>query len=182
MAGKIVGWVQGACEFGPRALGNRSVLASPWAAYVRENLNDYIKFREWFRPFAISVTEEDCHQYFDCSKLCRFMNSLAWIRTNASVLPDGFLLPGGRVRLHVVERRANPAFWRLLKRFGNHAPAPMLVNTSFNLFGEPLVVNPRDSIRSYFCSGIDALVIDNFVLSKAGTALRPVDASRAEHA
>ena len=182
MAGKIVGWVQGACEFGPRALGNRSVLASPWAAYVRENLNDYIKFREWFRPFAISVTEEDCHQYFDCSQLCRFMNSLAWIRTNASVLPDGFLLPGGRVRLHVVERRANPLFWRLLKRFGDHAPAPMLVNTSFNLFGEPLVVNPRDSIRSYFCSGIDALVIDNFVLSKAGSVLTPVDVSRrAEH-
>jgi carbamoyltransferase len=182
LAGKIVGWVQGACEFGPRALGNRSVLASPWAPYVRENLNDYIKFREWFRPFAISVTEEDCHRYFDCSQLCRFMNSLGWIRGDASVLPSGFLLPGGRVRLHVVERRSNPLFWRLLRRFGDRAPAPMLVNTSFNLFGEPLVVNARDSIRSYFCSGIDALVIDNFVLSKASTALTPVDATRAEHA
>jgi predicted NodU family carbamoyl transferase len=93
-----------------------------------------------------------------------------------------FFCPVAGVRLHVVERRSNPLFWRLLKRFGDHAPAPMLVNTSFNLFGEPLVVNPRDSIRSYFCSGIDALVIDNFVLSKAGTALTPVDASRAEHA
>lgn len=170
MAGKIVGWVQGACEFGPRALGNRSILASPWAPYVRENLNDYIKFREWFRPFAISVTEEDCHQYFDCSPLCRFMSSLGWIRANSSVLPDGFLLPGGRVRLHIVERRTNPSFWRLLKRFGEHAPAPMLVNTSFNLFGEPLVVTPRDAIRSYFCSGIDALVIDNFLLSKASVS------------
>jgi carbamoyltransferase len=167
MAGKIVGWVHGACEFGPRALGNRSVLASPWAPYVRENLNDFIKFREWFRPFAISVTEEDCHQYFDCSPSCRFMNSLGWVRGDASVLPEGFLLPGGRVRVHIVERRTNPSFWRLLKRFGEVAPAPMLVNTSFNLFGEPLVVNPRDAIRSYFCSGIDALVIDNFVLSKA---------------
>ena len=172
-AGKIVGWVQGACEFGPRALGNRSVLASPWAPYVKENLNDYIKFREWFRPFAISVTEEDCHRYFDCSQLCRFMNSLGWIRDGSSVLPDGFLLPGGRVRLHVVERRSNPLFWRLLKRFGDHAPAPMLVNTSFNLFDEPLVATPRDAIRSYYCSGIDALVIDNFVLSKTTIAHKP---------
>jgi carbamoyltransferase len=182
MAGKIVGWVQGACEFGPRALGNRSVLASPWAPYVKENLNDYIKFREWFRPFAISVTEEDCPQYFECSQLCRFMNSLGWIRDGSSVLPDGFLLPGGRVRLHVVERRSNPLFWRLLKRFGEHAAAPMLVNTSFNLFGDPLVASPRDAIRSYFCSGIDALVIDNFVLSKAGNpqGLKPVSEARVE--
>lgn len=173
MAGKIVGWVQGACEFGPRALGNRSVLASPWAPYVKENLNDFIKFREWFRPFAISVTEEDCPQYFDCSQLCRFMNSMGWVRNNSKVLPDGFVLPGGCVRLHVVERRSNPLFWRLLKRFGEHATAPMLVNTSFNLFGDPLVVTPRDAIRSYFCSGIDALVIDNFLLSKAANPQVP---------
>jgi carbamoyltransferase len=170
-AGKIVAWVQGSCEFGPRALGNRSVLASPWAPYVRENLNDYIKFREWFRPFAVSVPEEDCHKYFDCSQLCRFMNSLGWTRGNGGGLPDSFMLPGGRVRLHVVGRQSNPLFWKLLKRFGDHAPAPILINTSFNLFGEPLVVTPRDAIRSYYCSGIDALVIDNFVLSKAGIPL-----------
>ncbi len=176
LAGKIVGWVQGACEFGPRALGNRSVLASPWAPYVRENLNDYIKFREWFRPFAISVPEDDCHRYFDCSQLCRFMSSLGWVRAGDVCLPDGFLLPGGRVRLHVVEQSSNPLFWRLLKRFGENAPAPMLVNTSFNLFGDPLAVTARDAIRSYYCSGIDALVIDNFVLSKASAAhvLKPV--------
>jgi carbamoyltransferase len=176
MAGRIVGWVQGRCEFGPRALGNRSVLASPWAPYVKENLNDYIKFREWFRPFAISVTKEDCHQFFECSELCHFMNSLGRIRAGSSILPDGFLLPDGRIRLHVVERSSNPLFWRLLKRFGQQAPAPMLVNTSFNLFGEPLVVTPRDAIRSYYCSGIDALVMDSFVLSKAASAnvLRPV--------
>jgi len=169
-AGKIVAWAQGACEFGPRALGNRSVLASPWAPYVRENLNDYIKFREWFRPFALSVPEEDCSQYFDCSRLCRFMNSLGWVRPGKTCLPQGFLLPGGRVRLHIIERRSNPLFWRLLKRFGEQSRPPILVNTSFNLFGEPLVVTPRDAIRSYFCSGIDALVIDSFVLSKANSS------------
>jgi hypothetical protein len=98
-----------------------------------------------------------------CSQLCHFMNSLGWMRANSSVLPDGFLLPGGRVRLHVVERRTNSLFWC----FGEHAPAPMLVNTSFNLFGEPLVVAPRDAIRRYFCSRIDALMIDNVWLPKA---------------
>jgi carbamoyltransferase len=70
------------------------------------------------------------------------------------------------VRLHVVRQKSNPQFWRLIKRFGEHAPAPLLVNTSFNLFGEPLVVKPRDAVRSYFCSGVDALMIDLFLLSK----------------
>lgn len=166
-AGKIVGWYQGATEFGPRALGNRSVLASPWADYVKENLNDYIKHREWFRPFALAVPEEDCERWFEASPSCRYMNSLATAKAGQDRLPEGFLLPGNRVRLHVVSRDANPAFWKLLKRFGESAPAPILVNTSFNLFGEPLVVKPRDAMRSYFCSGVDALIIDNFVLSKS---------------
>jgi carbamoyltransferase len=166
-AGKIVAWYQGATEFGPRALGNRSVLASPWAPYVKENLNDYNKHREWFRPFALAVPEEDCHRWFEASQACHYMNSLATALPVGGDLLEGFVLPGNRVRLHVVNREASPLFWRLLKRFGETAPAPILVNTSFNLFGEPLVVKPRDAMRSYFCSGIDALIIDNFVLSKA---------------
>ena len=78
------------------------------------------------------------------------------------------------MRLQVVQQQSNPLFWRLLKRFGEIAPAPLLVNTSFNLFGEPLVVKPRDAVRSYFCSGIDALIIDNFVLSKTPAKSLPV--------
>lgn len=165
-AGKIVGWFQGAMEFGPRALGNRSLLASPWAPYVKENLNDYIKHREWFRPFAIAIPEEDCARYFDCSNLCRFMNSLGTIVPGRDVLPEGFALPGNRVRVHIVQEKANPRLWKLLKRFGTVAPAPMLINTSFNLAGEALVARPQDAFRSYFCSGIDALVIESFFLSK----------------
>jgi carbamoyltransferase len=167
LAGKIVGWFQGAAEFGPRALGNRSVLASPWAPYVKENLNDFIKHREWFRPFAISVPEEDCTRYFEASPQCRFMNSVGDVLPGSECLPETFLLPDGRVRLHVVQKKSNPMFWALLKRIGENAPAPMLLNTSFNLFGEPLVVTPRDAMRSYFGSGLDALIIDRFVLSKA---------------
>lgn len=169
LAGKIIGWFQGAVEFGPRALGNRSVLASPWAPYVKENLNDFIKHREWFRPFAISVPEEDAPRFFEASQLCGWMNSLARVRADVQGegLPEGFVLPGGLVRLHTVKKQTNPELWDLLKRFGESAPAPMLINTSFNLFGEPLVVSPLDAIRSYSCSGVDALLMDNFLLTKA---------------
>lgn len=165
-AGKIVGWFQGAAEFGPRALGNRSLLASPWAPYVKENLNEYVKHREAFRPFAISVMAERAADYFEYTDAARFMATLGKAKPEATRLLDGFLLPGGRVRLHVVERAANPLLWRLLERFGQFASAPMLVNTSFNLFGEPLVVSPRDAVRSYFCSGVDALIIGSFSLMK----------------
>jgi len=165
-AGKIVGWFQGATEFGPRTLGHRSILASPWAPYVIENLNDFVKHRESFRPFAVAVPEEDCALYFESSPLCRLMNSLATVKAGVDVLPANLQLPGGLVRLHVVEKRVNPLFWELLKRFGEQNPAPLLVNTSFNLPGEPPVVRPKDALRTYFCSGIDAVFIDNFLLTK----------------
>ena len=166
-AGKIVAWHQGAAEFGPRALGNRSLLASPWAPYVKENLNEYVKHREAFRPFAISVPAEDSAPYFECSPSARFMATMGRARPEARQLLESFILPGELVRLHVVEREANSLLWRLLKRYAERAHAPMLVNTSFNLFGEPLVISPRDAVRSFFCSGIDALMIGNFSLAKS---------------
>src|ERR1019366_7159487 len=107
-AGKIVGWFHGAAEFGPRALGNRSLLASPWAPYVKENLNDYIKHREWFRPFAVAVPEEDAARYFEYSHLCESMNSLAHAKPGASSLLGGFVLSDNLVRLHVVRQQSNP--------------------------------------------------------------------------
>jgi carbamoyltransferase len=170
LAGKIVAWFQGKAEFGPRALGNRSLLASPWAPYAKENLNDYVKHRESFRPFALAIPEERCAEYFQCSPNGRFLTTMA--RANAAgrkllaELPPGFLLADDLVRLQVVRAADNPLFWKLLQRSGENAPAPILVNTSFNLFGEPLVVTPRDAVRSYFCSGADALVAGNFLLEK----------------
>jgi carbamoyltransferase len=169
-AGKIVAWFQGAAEFGPRALGNRSLLASPWAPYAKENLNDYVKHRESFRPFALAIPEERCAEFFDCSPNGRFLTTMARAneagRKLLAPLPPGFLLPDGLVRLHVVHAADNLLFWKLLQRAGENAPAPILVNTSFNLFGEPLVVTPRDGVRSYFCSGADALLAGNFLLEK----------------
>jgi carbamoyltransferase len=165
-SGKIVAWFHGAAEFGPRALGNRSLLASPWAPYVQENLNEFVKHREFFRPFALAVPAERAAEYFDYTPAARFMATLGKVRERARSLLDGFLLAGDRVRLHVVERHVNPSFHDLLERFGESSPAPLLVNTSFNLFGEPLVITPRDAVRSCFCSGIDALAIGNFTLVK----------------
>jgi carbamoyltransferase len=169
-AGKIVAWFQGAAEFGPRALGNRSLLASPWAPYAKENLNDYVKHRESFRPFALAIPEERRAEYFECSANGRFLTTMAKAneagRKLLAPLPPGFLLQDNLVRLHVVHAEDNPLFWKLLNHAGENAPAPILVNTSFNLFGEPLVVTPRDAVRSYFCSGADALVAGNFLLEK----------------
>ncbi|MGH9747221.1 MAG: carbamoyltransferase family protein [Candidatus Acidiferrales bacterium] len=168
-AGKIVAWFQGAAEFGPRALGNRSLLASPFAPYVTENLNDFVKHREPYRPFALSIPAEDCAEYFTCSTNGRFMTTMAVptekMRKLLEPSPSGFVSRGS-VRLHVVAREDNPLFWRLLKRSGEKGPAPILVNASFNLFGEPLVVTPRDAVRSYFCSGVDAVMAGSFLLTK----------------
>ena len=168
-AGRIVAWFQGRAEFGPRALGNRSLLASPWAPYVTDNLNDFVKHREPYRPFALSVPADDSAEYFECTANTRFMTTMATptakMRKLLESIRSGFVVHDS-VRLHAVAREDNPLFWKLLKRIGEKGPAPVLVNASFNLFGEPLVITPRDAVRSYFCSGVDALMAENFLLKK----------------
>jgi carbamoyltransferase len=162
---KIVAWCQGRTEFGHRALGNRSLLASPFSEYVIENVNEYIKHREEFHPFALSVPAERASEYFHASPNCRFMTSLATL-TNPIGGLERFAFYGDLVRVHTVEQHANPLFWKLLHKFGESAPAPILVNTSFNLFGEPLVTDPRGAVRSFYCAGIDALALGPFLLVK----------------
>jgi carbamoyltransferase len=162
---KIVAWCQGRTEFGHRALGNRSLLASPFSEYVIENVNEYIKHREEFHPFALSVPAERASAYFDASPNCRFMTSLATLTNPVGGL-ERFAFHGNLVRVHSVEQHANPIFWKLLHKFGESAPAPILVNTSFNLFGEPLVTDPRGAVRSFYCAGIDALALGPFLLVK----------------
>jgi carbamoyltransferase len=162
---KIVAWCQGRTEFGHRALGNRSILASPFSEYVIDNVNQYIKHRADFHPFALSVPAERAHEFFDASPNCRFMASLAKLRSNIEGL-EQFTFNNREVRVHSVEKDANPGFWRLLQKFGESAPAPILVNTSFNLFGEPLVSDPREAVRSFYCSGIDALALGSFLVVK----------------
>jgi len=163
--GKIVAWYQGRMEFGHRALGNRSILASPFASFVKENLNHFIKHRREFHPFLLSVPVEVAPQYFSASDNCRFVGSVGELNATARDL-EPFAVGNRLARVHLVDRAVNPRFAALLDRFGQEAPAPILVNASFNLFGEPLVCDPRDAVRSFYCSGIDALVIGDFVLQK----------------
>jgi carbamoyltransferase len=162
---KIVAWCQGRTEFGHRALGNRSLLASPFSEYVVENVNQFIKHREGFHPFALSVPAERAAEYFEASPNCRFMASLATL-TRPVAGRERFAFHGNAMRVHTVDRNANPLFWKLLHKFGESAPAPILVNTSFNLFGEPLVTDPRGAVRSFYCAGVDALALGPFLLVK----------------
>jgi carbamoyltransferase len=162
---KIVAWCQGRSEFGHRALGNRSLLASPFSEYVVENVNQFIKHREGFHPFALSVPAERAGDYFNASPNCRFMASLGRLTKPVAGL-ERFAFLGDTVRVHTVEQHDNPLFWKLLHNFGKSAPAPILVNTSFNLFGEPLVTDPRGAVRSFYCAGVDALALGPFFLVK----------------
>ncbi|HKN24697.1 MAG TPA: carbamoyltransferase C-terminal domain-containing protein [Candidatus Acidoferrum sp.] len=162
---KIVAWCQGRTEFGHRALGNRSLLASPFSEYVVENVNQFIKHREGFHPFALSVPAERAADYFDASPNCRFMASLGTLRRPVAGL-ERFAFHGNAVRVHTVEKNDNLLYWKLLHKFGESAAAPILVNTSFNLFGEPLVTDPRGAVRSFYCAGVDALALGPFLLVK----------------
>jgi carbamoyltransferase len=163
---KIVAWMQGRMEFGPRALGNRSILASPLDPYSTENLNTYIKHREGFRKFAASVPAEVANEYFETGPNARFLATVGKVRPAHRQNFAGALLSGDLVRVHVVARDDNPLYWKLLNRAGEKTGLPVLYNTSFNLFGEPLVCTPRDAVRSFYSSGIDALFAGNFLLQK----------------
>ena len=163
---RIVAWMQGRMEFGPRALGNRSILASPQDPYSTENLNAFIKHRDTFRKFAASVPAELAAQYFDVGSNARYLATAGRVRPEYQEQFRSAILAGGLIRVHTVSKDDNPLYWRLLHAFGEKTGLPVLYNTSFNLFGEPMVCTPRDAVRSFYSSGIDAMVVGNFLLKK----------------
>ncbi len=163
---KIVAWMQGRMEFGPRALGNRSLLASPLNPYSTENLNIYIKHREPFRKFAASVPAELCAEYFEVGPNARFLATVGRVRPAHRKTFESAVLAEGLIRVHTVSREDNPLYWALLHAFGKSTGLPVLYNTSFNLFGDPLVCTPRDAVRSFYSSGIDAMFVGHFLLEK----------------
>jgi len=166
-AGEIVGWFQGRMESGPRALGNRSILMSARDRRHGEILNRRVKFREPFRPFCPSLLDEGRGFYLEGGRAEEFMttsfraSAAALERVPAAVHVDGTLRP------QTVRRAANPRFWELLERFGALTGDALLLDTSLNLAGEPLVLGPSDAIRCFFDSGLDVLVLDRFLLTKA---------------
>ena len=163
---RIVAWMQGRMEFGPRALGNRSILASPQDPYSTENLNTFIKHREAVRKFAASVPAELASEYFVAGANARNLATVGHVRERYREQFRGAILANDLVRVHTVAKEDNPLYWQLLHAFGEKTRLPVLYNTSFNLFGEPLVCTPRDAVRSFYSSGIDAMVVGNFLLEK----------------
>ena len=163
-SGYLVGWFQGRMEWGPRALGNRSILASPLSQYVAENLNGFLKHREPYRSYGVSVCEEDAAQYFDGCATSPFME-----REYHAKDPDRFrgLSPATHARMRVHTVGESPSVFRkLLKAFGEKTGVPVLVNTSFNGFREPIVCTPRDAVRVFYGTGLDMAVLGRFVLCK----------------
>ncbi len=163
---KIVAWMHGRMEFGARALGNRSILASPLNPYSTENLNAFIKHREPFRKFAASVPSELAAAYFEVGPNARFLSTVGRVRPEHREKFAAAALADDLVRVHTVDRDENPLYWKLLHAAGDATGLPVLYNTSFNLFGEPLVCTPRDAVRSFYSSGIDAMFVGHFLLQK----------------
>ena len=164
--GQILGWFRGAMEFGPRTLGARSILASPATEMMRDNLNTFIKHREEYRPFSAAVPEERAAEFFEPSELTDFLQGVSRIREGKQSDIPAAVFGKGLVRVHTVSRKTNPVFWKLLVKFAELAAVPVLLNTSFNLFGEPVVSTPREAVRGFYCSGIDCLAIGNFLIKK----------------
>jgi carbamoyltransferase len=163
--GQLVAWFDGAMECGPRALGGRSILANPFAPYVLDNLNQFLKHRDPWRGYALSGLETTVDEEFHGPTVSRFMECDYVPKDHARF---GRVLPGPRaaVRVQKVGEDAPPRFRALLRAFGEAAGSPVLVNTSFNGFREPIVCNPRDAVRVFFGTGIDVLVLGQFVLTK----------------
>jgi carbamoyltransferase len=163
---KILAWMQGRMEFGPRALGNRSILASPLDPYSTENLNVFIKHREPFRKFAASVPAEVAGEYFETGLNARYLATVGRVRAKHRKTFEAAILGEDIIRAHVVSEKDNPLYHRLLREAGKVTGLPVLYNTSFNLFGDPLVSTPREAVRSFYSSGVDAMFVGNFLLEK----------------
>jgi carbamoyltransferase len=162
--GQLVGWFQGRMEWGHRALGHRSILASPFSQYVLDNLNVYLKCRELYRAYGLSVREEDCARYFEGPKRSSWMEYE--YRPN-DVERFRYALPRATSRLRVQTVDPEPSLFRELhEAFAAATGAGVLVNTSFNGFSEPIVCSPRDAVRVFFGTGLDLLVLGRFVVRK----------------
>jgi carbamoyltransferase len=164
--GKILGWFQGRMEFGPRALGSRSILADPRDPEMNAKVNNAVKFREWWRPFAPSLKREAAADYLESATDSPFMILTAQVRPEKRGVIPAVTHVDGSARPQTVEKEINPLYWRLLDEFEKRTGVPVIMNTSFNLRGEAIVHTPTDAVRTFFSSGMDALVIGSFLVEK----------------
>jgi len=165
-AGKIVGWFQGRMEFGPRALGNRSILADPTKSHMKHKINAEVKHREAFRPFAPSVLREYAQEYFEIGVEVPYMLKVASVRSQMCDKIPAVVHVDGTARVQTVDAKTNPIYYELISKLGTRTGHPVVLNTSFNVMGEPIVESPSDALRCFFSTGLDLLAIGSYVMEK----------------
>jgi carbamoyltransferase len=163
---KIVAWFQGRMESGPRALGGRSILMSPMRAENKDIINARVKFREGFRPFCPSILAETAKDYLWSARAERFMITSFDVRDDKHPAIPAVVHVDGTVRPQTVNRDVNERYWNLIKAFGDRTGEYVLLNTSLNIKNEPIVCHPREAIRCFYDTGLDYLVLGNFILGK----------------
>jgi carbamoyltransferase len=178
--GAVIGWFQGRMELGPRALGNRSILADPRDATMRDRVNARIKRRELFRPFAPAVLREAAAEYFDLhgATTSPYMLFVFPVREEKRAVIPAVTHIDGSARVQTVDRHENPRFWGLIEKFGRLTGVPVILNTSFNVQGEPIVCSPADALRCLLSTELDALVIGDFLVERVDVATRGKSGAR----
>ncbi len=161
----VIGWFQGRMEFGPRALGNRSIIADARNPENKDIVNLKIKFRESFRPFAPTILEENCRDYFELDRPSPYMLLVAQVREDNRTIPSVTHVDGS-ARIQTVNRTDNPLYYDLIKTFYKRTGCPVIINTSFNVRGEPIVCTPQDAFACFMRTNMDYLVMENFLLDK----------------
>ena len=164
--GQLIGWIQGRAEFGPRSLGNRSILADPRHAKTKDAINQRIKFRESFRPFAPSVLHEFAEDFFEHYHESPYMDKTLLIKTAMHKQIAAVCHVDGTGRLQTVKQQWNPRFYELISHFHLLTEIPILLNTSFNVMGKPLVHSLEDALAVFLTTGLDALVINDYLICK----------------
>lgn len=167
--GKVVGWFQGRLEFGDRSLGCRSILADPREQTMCDKVNESIKYREKFRPFAPAILEEYLHEYFQEAEHTPYMEKVFQTKVEKKKKIPAVVHVDGTGRVQTVTKKTNGRFYLLIKEFAFRTGIPVLLNTSFNVKGEPVVCSPSDALRTFSTSGLDALALGDFLIIKSGT-------------
>ena len=165
---KLVGWFQGKMEFGHRALGNRSILADPRHFDMKDIINSAVKYRESYRPFAPAVLGEYASKIFEIDKneKINFIQKKVKVRKNWKKTIPAITHVDGTARVQTVYEKNNRKFYKLISEFNKITNVPVILNTSFNLNGEPIVCDPEDAIKTFFTCGLDILVLENFIVEK----------------
>ena len=164
--GKIIGWVQGRAEFGPRALGNRSILADPRSPKMKDKINASVKFREEFRPFAPSILHEFGDEYFLNYQESPYMERTLLFRPEMRELVSAVVHEDGTGRLQTVKREWNERYFDLINAFYQLTGVPILLNTSLNVMGKPIVHSVEDVLAVFYTSGLDALIVNDYIIEK----------------